>query len=369
MVQYKRKNLGEKNMKFIHCADLHLDSAFSSLPREIAKIRKEEILTTFEKLCDYATENVVRAVIIAGDTFDTSKVTLKVKSRFYNAIRKNGKVDFLYLSGNHDMAVIDEQDDIPPNLKIFTDSQKTFEYENVSITGVNFNAFNGSSVYDTLRLDKNRLNVVVMHGQVAGYKSNEKAQVISLPRLKDKGIDYLALGHIHEYSKGTLDDRGEFAYSGCLDGRGFDETGDKGFVLLETSGNKIESKFVKFCSRVLREVSFDVTSFNSQFEILENLEKFLTENFSERDLIKVLLVGERSVETDVDKDFIASKLLNKFFYIKAYDKTNLKINVSDFEDDKSIRGEFVRAVLGSDKTEEEKKQIILCGLKALRGEI
>ena len=90
-----------------------------------------------------------------------------------------------------------------------------------------------------------------MHGQVAGYKSSEDAEVISIPRLKGKYIDYLALGHIHTFSKGQIDERGHYAYSGCLDGRGFDELESKGFVLLNCENGKVESEFIEFSSRAL----------------------------------------------------------------------------------------------------------------------
>ena len=50
--------------------------------------------------------------------------------------------------------------------------------------------------------------------------------------LKNKNIDYLALGHIHGYKEAPLDGRGKYCYPGCLEGRGFDECGKKGFVLL-----------------------------------------------------------------------------------------------------------------------------------------
>ena len=59
-------------MKFIHCADLHIDSKIKTLPSDKSKIRREEIIRTFERLTDYAAENGVTAVIIAGDMFDDS---------------------------------------------------------------------------------------------------------------------------------------------------------------------------------------------------------------------------------------------------------------------------------------------------------
>ena len=67
-------------MKFIHCADLHLNSYMESLPLEISHKRREEVLRTFEKMCEYAVINGVTAVIIAGDFFD--KNSLKTECFF-----------------------------------------------------------------------------------------------------------------------------------------------------------------------------------------------------------------------------------------------------------------------------------------------
>ena len=53
---------------------------------------------------------------------------------------------------------------------------------------------------------------------------------IEVYELKNKNIDYLALGHVHKYKMEKLDNRGIYCYSGCLEGRGFDECGDKGCV-------------------------------------------------------------------------------------------------------------------------------------------
>ena len=89
-------------MKFIHCADLHLDSKMEALSTEKSKFRREECVRTFERLCSFATGNGVSAVIIAGDMFDTGRVSVKIRDRVISAIKQNLGVDFLYLSGNHD---------------------------------------------------------------------------------------------------------------------------------------------------------------------------------------------------------------------------------------------------------------------------
>ena len=89
-------------MKFIHTADLHLDSKIEGIPTEKSRIRREEILRTFERLVEFATNNEVRAIIVAGDMFDGTKITVKAKERVVQCIKNHPNIDFLYVSGNHD---------------------------------------------------------------------------------------------------------------------------------------------------------------------------------------------------------------------------------------------------------------------------
>ena len=63
-------------MKIIHCVDLHLDSGLQThLNREKAGRRRDELLSNFGRLAEYASENGVEIVLIAGDLFDRDKVS------------------------------------------------------------------------------------------------------------------------------------------------------------------------------------------------------------------------------------------------------------------------------------------------------
>lgn len=356
-------------MKIIHCADLHLNSPLTSLPLDKAKTRREEIISTFERLCSYAKKNQVTAVIIAGDMFDSLKVTNKLLNRVLFAVSNCPTVDFLYLSGNHDSDFfLMQQTELPKNFKVFGTDWTYFDYGEVKIGGVCFNAYNTLSVYDNLDFPKDTINIAVMHGQIAGYKSKENAEIISLPRLVDKNIDYLALGHIHYYVEGSLDERGDFAYSGCLDARGFDETGDKGFILLETENGKLKNEFVNFSSRKFFEYEYDVTGKTSPYYVSEEIFNNVTAQIKPENVVKIILKGQAVPELDINFEALLKRLNLFFFYAKIKDKTTLKIDYQDYVYDKSIKGEFVRAVASSNCSEEEKSQIIMCGLRALKGE-
>lgn len=352
-------------MKIIHCSDIHLGSPIESLSSEKALKRKAEIRHTFDKLCEFATNNQVSVVIIAGDLFDSSSVSEFTINQFLYSIEKNSHVDFLYLQGNHDPKSLFERE-LPKNLKFFGGSWSSFRYGNVVINGAKISENNSEILAESLKINKEDINIVVLHGQIAGYKNIEKAEIISLPYFKDKNIDYIALGHYHSFSEGILDDRCKYAYSGCLDGRGFDELGQKGFVLLETNQD-LRYEFVPFSSRVFYEFTFDVSEYKSYFELKDKALDLLKRECSAKSLIKITLKGEYTTDFDIDlRDFKAC-LSEIFFFVKLNDFSTVKIDAG-YTLDKSIKGEFITEVMNSKLSEETKKQVIMCGIKALRGE-
>lgn len=354
-------------MKIIHCSDIHFESKLNELPTEKKRVRREEMLSTFTKMVEYASENWVSAIIIAGDMFDVKTVSVKTKARIVSLMKEYPNIDFFILKGNHDDGFSDCPSDTD-NIKFFGDEWTYFNYENVTVAGTVLTSSNSRFIADSVKLDEKRKNIVVLHGQVAGYKSNEEAEIISLPKFAEKNIDYLALGHIHSFEQGKLDNRGIYVYSGCLEGRGFDETGEKGFVLLNIDNDTITHEFIPFASRKVvvkeYEVQADKDWYTNEKIIINSLE-----NESETSIVKVELKGEITAELNIDEENLTRKLNDKFFYAKVNNKTKLKVNLTDFANDKTLRGEFVREVLNSSLTEEQKEAVILKGLNALKGEI
>ena len=142
-------------MKIIHCGDIHLDSKMTSnLSKEQARERKMEILRTFTRMVDYARKNNVRAIMIAGDLFDTHNISATARNLVKDTIAQNPQIDFFYLKGNHDddnfLSRLDEK---PENLKLFENKWTTYSYGNIAITGLEFNAANQITAYYSLVLD------------------------------------------------------------------------------------------------------------------------------------------------------------------------------------------------------------------------
>lgn len=342
----------------IHTADLHLDSSFETNMSKIKiEERRKELLANTSRLVEYAKKNNVDRIIIAGDLFDSNKILSKTKLYLKELIINNPSIDFLFISGNNDEHTkLFEYNDAPKNFKSFGNEFKTYNYPDCDITGINY-----QEKYDfsKLNLNKDKKNIVILHGDI----TNE----IDLNQLKNKNIDYLALGHIHKYLKGTLDGRGIYAYSGTLEGRGFDEEGPKGFILLDTT-NFNNSSFIPFAKREICEISVDISSSTSYLDI-RNLIYNKILDIDTNNMLHIILRGTYDISILKQNDMIEEELNEKYYFARIKDQSKLKIKAEDFKNDVSLKGEFIRNVLASDLSDMDKEKVIEAGIKALYEEV
>ncbi len=349
-------------LKLIHCADVHLGSKMEAkLPKAKADERRGEVRNTFHRMVEYAKKEGVRAILLSGDVFDSDRPLKRDKEFFYDVVKGNPEIDFLYLRGNHDSEESYVEDGLK-NLKTFSEEWSGYEYDDVYVCGLEISSKNAQSFYSTLKLEENRKNIVMLHGQTASSTGMDK---IKLTSLAEKRVDYLALGHIHSYTENKLDDRGRYAYSGCLEGRGFDECGEKGFVLLEI-GEKIESRFIPFAKRTIHEVFVDVSDATGSYAAYQIVKERM--QISPSDLYRIYLTGEIGFDGETLAEDVENYLGSECYYVSVKDKTLKKLDPLDYEGDISLRGEFVRAVLAKSEWDAEKKsRVIALGLKVLSG--
>lgn len=363
-------------MKIIHTGDVHLDSKMeTNFDKKRAKERREEILHTFLRMIRYAVANDVRAILISGDLFDTDFESMETRKVLEEAIETNPEIDFYYLRGNHDeIGFFNKIDKRLENLKTFENDWMRYHYElkngkRVTISGVELHSKNQDTIWEKLKLDAGDFNIVMLHGEISDYQKKDRAERIAFEKLLNREIDYLALGHIHEYREGSLPPRGRFCYPGCLEGRGFDECGEHGFVFLEIEeeSGTYSMEFIPFAKRRLMEIVVEITDLERMGEILEKIqEEAQNKGCREEDLLKVILRGEVEVQIERNWTLLKKMLEEEFYLVKIYDQTKLRIDYKDYLYEATLKGEFVRLL--SDSDEEEKEEIIRCGLRILQGE-
>lgn len=357
-------------MKIIHTGDIHLGAALKNLPPEKARMRKAELAETFRRLCLYARENGVSVVLIAGDLFDSDNISSQWRKEFFKVVAAAKPVCFFYISGNHDEWL--EFEEVPPdNLYFFGEYHAWKSYdlpENVTVTGIDGKNMDAQA-YLRLSLRSDRYNIVMMHGEISKGEGTGK-ESISLLRLQNKGIDYLALGHIHQptLSVERIDGRGHFRYCGCLEGRGFDECGKRGFFLLDVrEGRLVSESFLSLAKREICEEVADISACQTYFDVERTAMETLKEQSAENQ-IKLILRGRHTAALKKDIPLLTQRLNERFFFVKVVDESRVYVDYSAFAADVSERGEFVREVGRYEMNEDFRAEILEVGLKALAGE-
>ena len=390
-------------MKLIHVADLHLDSKLNRhLDEKRARERRNELLVTFQRLVEYGAEQGVEGILIAGDLFDVAKVSATARNAVLAAMKEHPDIIFYYLRGNHDadaflQEVLDIEGKLPENLRLFGKEWTSHELTGkdgtqVVITGAEMDGENKDKLALSLLLDQRKINIVMLHGQEVETAGKRDAEVIPLREYKNRGIDYLALGHVHAPKLEKLDARGVYAYAGCLEGRGFDECGPRGFYLLTLQEGQLQADFVPFAQRVMWELHVDVSSgipiSNAVMTTNENTisnavmtsndaiacirEALKEKKIRPKDLVKVILTGEVDLQAEFDESYIAKYFEGSLYFVKVVDKTTARIDYERYAKDASLKGEYIRKVkvaLEAGKlSADEASGMIRMGIRLLSGE-
>ena len=352
-------------MKIIHTSDLHLGSPLSTkLKSDKLRERKRERLSNFTRLCEEAKRVGAAAIIIAGDMFDSQKISLRALDYTIDVIEKNKDISFFYLAGNHEKsAVKDSGRALPENLFLFGDDWTYYAIGDVVIAG---RCEISDNIFDTLTLEDNKKNIVVLHGEL---RDRTKApDAIGIKDAAERNIDYLALGHYHTHSAKKIDRRGVAVYSGTPEGRGFDEIGEMGYVLIDTDEAEARCYFVPFAKRQIHVVRVSADSLVRHSELSERVEDALR-GIPYEHLVRLEITGKRKLGFWIDTLSLERQFEKRFYYFEIKDTTTLEINADDYANDRSLKGEFIRLVMAENNlSEEEKDKIILCGLNALLGE-
>jgi len=234
--------------KFLHCADLHLDSPLRGLSEQYG-VPVEELRAATRKalrrLVALAKAEAVAFVVIAGDVFDGEWQDFRTGLAFHQAMAELNEagIDVFLAYGNHDaQSVISRRLRLPPNVHTFpVDRPETVRLEEWG-AAIHGQGFARRDVTDNLALGfppavPGLVNIGVLHTAVEGQEGHDRYAPCRLGDLLGKGYDYWALGHIHH--RQILHRDPYVVYSGNLQGRHIRETGEKGAVLVTVDGSRI----------------------------------------------------------------------------------------------------------------------------------
>ncbi len=320
------------NFKFLHCADIHLDTPFTgigSTNEELAKRLKNANKNILSNLGDIAIQNKVDFVIIAGDLFDSVEKSLESQLRclrVFEKLMKNNIKVFL-VAGNHDP--LSQRLDIrwPENLILFPSGKPTtheimVKNQRVLVHGVSYESpqEKENKVYQFPNGRQDSFNIGVLHCEIGGQEGSNYSPC-GIGDLLDKGYDYWALGHIHKQK--ILSTSPYIVYPGSVQGKSIKEVGEKGCYLINVANGIIEHKFISTHQIIWLEQEIDIKDMNLQSlvkamgNIIKGVEKEID---CQGAIMRFKLVGKGSLHSITPEQLrdITSEINEQEDFIKKF---------------------------------------------------
>ncbi len=378
--------LESKPFSFLQVSDVHLDSAFAGskikLPVSKRKERKQEILEALARVFEVAKERRVDAILIPGDLWDAESVGSQTVNQVIE-LCMSVKDTFIVISpGNHDYYSADSMYNLealqargmrlwPSNVHVFKSANfQTVCHpfrDDISFTGCAFVAnvpVEERLLAEPISKEKLKpLNILLFHGSLDGYKGGDSGfpgkltAPFSAQELVNQGFTYTAVGHYHQQTPIKFEDKLIGAYSGCLIGRGLDESGPR-FCLFGSitpkpgNGQDFEVKIepVESDKRRIVVADFEITGKTSN-EVIDQVMLNLVSSGAREGLDIVYLRLTGRYPAGGEPTYVKEKLATMFYHLEVSDETRQDYFLQSI-DERTTEGKFV-AFLTNLKKEAE----------------
>jgi exonuclease SbcD len=316
--------------RFIHAADLHLDSPFRGLAKAPGHVREALADSTFaalRQLTVAAIREQVDFIVLAGDLFDEADRSLRAQLMLVREWEKlaDHSIGVFIIHGNHDpLSGARAALKLPSNVYVFGAEQ--MEYKPAYRRSGELAAFIYGRSYGTRVMTENiaasysiqpdaPFHIALLHGNVDGDGSHDPYAPCTLGELiGGKGFDYWALGHIHHRS--VLHTYPHVVYSGNTQGRNPREIGAKGCYIVDVSASRaIELKFLPLDQVRWHEHSYSIAEISSEQELLQQLDGVIDQVLGEADgrsvMLRLILTDRGPLHQKLSDPAVVSTLLEQ----------------------------------------------------------
>lgn len=310
-------------MKFLHIADVHLDSPFlglSFLPSELFCQIKNAIQLSFETAVNFAIDNDVDLVLLAGDTFDSIHPTPQSKIFFANQIKRlvDRQIQVVMVLGNHDYSQIDDLLlNESPYFKIIGSNEQIEQVDFMTKSQYKYRVVGFSYQHNHITEDiiakypPKSTSIYTIGLAHAGMKQSSVDQnnyaPFTLNEVKNLNYDYFALGHIH--LRQVLSQEPWIVYSGNLQGRHVNEKDEKGFYFgqVDEQSQNTQLQFIDVSPIVWQTVDLTLDEpFKSTTKLCTKIQNLLADNNLRPTLFTLNIIGAELL-SDAQLDMLNDK--------------------------------------------------------------
>ncbi|WP_410511787.1 DNA repair exonuclease [Paenibacillus sp. BR2-3] len=388
--------------RFLHAADLHLDSRFAGLahiPPAVRSILRESTFAALGRLVGVAIKEQVDFVVISGDVYDVSDSSLQGQLRFQEALQELGRhnISVFLIHGNHDPLDGPRLAGTPQDhVTVFgsdTPGQVTAHRRS---DGLEVAIVSGLS-YPTAKVTENTartferkpgsglFHIALHHCNVDGDPQHETYSPCSRRDLIERGYDYWALGHIH--TRRILQERPFIVYPGNIQGRSIKETGPKGCYVVdvdEDGSSSLQFHELDVVRWQVRDISIQGLHDEAQWiDAVEQAVEDIREEYPQlMSVVRFRLTGRGAVHRLLAEKGAAADLLGELqrregirAEQKAYQglvwtegfsvESGIEIDRERLLQEDSFLGEMLRVADRSKESKEELDQLVRSALAPL----
>ena len=240
-------------MRFLHIADVHLDTSFTGRSEAVRRRLRKASREAFRAAVDVAVREDVHALLVAGDLFDGERLSFQTERFLLEQAERLGDhgITMVYATGNHDPGAAEVGPRAlswPPNVRVAHDAtpRRFLIPDHAGRPVGHVTAIGHESGRVTEDLSR-RLpipagqmpEVAVLHTQVrssVGSESHDPYAPSDLTYLRHAGYDYWALGHVHLRQELCADP--PIWYPGSPQGKDHGDEGERGGLLVDLSDRR-----------------------------------------------------------------------------------------------------------------------------------
>ncbi|MDW5317746.1 exonuclease SbcCD subunit D [Rhizobium sp. PL01] len=315
--------------RFVHTADLHLDSPLRSLALknpELAELVRGATRTALARIVDLCLSESVDALLIVGDLYDGSQTSMNTALYLSSELRRleTAGIGVFLIRGNHDsQSAMTRELTFPANVHVFSGRAKPVlakslgDGRDVHIHGISFaNPHAPESLLPSFQPPvADAVNIGMLHTSLAGTPGHDPYAPTSVAELARHGFDYWALGHVHMrqvHSEAPL-----IVMPGMPQGRDINEAGPKTVTLVTVGDDgSLGYREHQIGQAVFERVTIDLSGAQDWRQMLERVGETLSSLRSEAGadhlILRIALTGLTPLAWKLrrDPDFLLAEITN-----------------------------------------------------------
>ncbi len=317
-------------MKLLLCADVQLGAVCTeNLGVELSHKWQAARTEKLSDLIDKAAQNNDGYVALFGRMFGQDRVSESVIDCLFQAVKEDKHIQVLTFLSVDEYNRINYRNDIPENLHLIC-MQTADSFKDDVIA---------------LRIDKGSVELQLADNDPVWIRKNAGGRYV-LNTMEEEQV-------IPSFEPVGFEDA-----DGSMAGYSLLEWTDDKLIGVSSAGNQ---------KYAFQSVELKILPEDGQKDILRKINAAVA-NIDVDTFLRITIVGRSAFGITLNSDALKSQLQNKIFFVEVYDNTIMDIDEESFENDISLRSEFVRLALQDDSlSESERNRLISCGWNALNG--